>query len=1461
MAANNIYIQVDFNSQQAQQNVNALNQAIGQTGPVAQKSAAQATTAMGSMQIAVKQTTSAFGEMATALAGIGITRFISSMVDLSAEMNRAQQFMTAYAGSAAVGRDIIEQIRQVAKEGIFKVDDLLKAGQAMAAFGFEAKQIPIMLKVMTDQVTRLGGGIEQVNTLIRVFGRAMEKDFVGAGDALRAMPTLAVNVGKALQQALGTKNMDDVKKALKEGAIDPIQYINLIMHEMQNESKDAGLGINDAAKSFKNLGDEMRTAAAEFFGDKGFGPALTHLAKQISDLLEPLGRLSDKLKALPEPDKEWIVNITAIALAIGALSGALRILIAIGGPAITVIGALARAIWALVVALGAPEVLLVTGIATAIGVAILAFPEQAKKLEKVIGDFFSTMWTNIQSVMSYQVTKWFEDIGNKMKEFWEKAKGFYQDIFGGAKKTGVGLGGALETISKTPMEQLHPLDDVKQEVKFDELQKQVTEWSDNASKSILQALSSPVEAVAIKYKDLFDKLKEKFKEYYTSEEHQAELTAQLTAAMRMEMEAKLFEKEKKHIEDVAKLQEERVKGSYEAQIAYIEAMDAQDLRGKVAAVDQITDLRVESVKEVARIQDDALKKNFDNLELLLRAHTEDFAKLGLDVEQVINDRRTEMKEKQAQIDQKRIDETAKYYLEGWKKANDLIIEDQKRVFEGFKSIFDEIFDAFTDRSKSMGQAFADMFKKMALGEARELFSSQLAATATQAAGYGRPEEQLRRGGGFIASLFMRGLTPRPPLAPPELYKAGTAESAVQGIIQPTTDVIEDTVKKTFEPMVGWSQSFEVSTGEFGNTVVAFSQAVDDFRGAAGQHAQASVQMEGSADRMSDASDSMAGSADAFEAASAETGVSPTLLRAVGWTESHFRAGAVSPKGAMGIMQLMPATAKALGVTDPFNVSQNVMGGAKFLEHLMDKYGGDIPKVLAAYNMGEPRYDRLLARGGTLPKSVQSYVDTVQAAMVQGAVDQVAETLPQRQFELPEGFSRGPGGELSYTPPPLAAVTQPELPTPPALYGAYGAGMAQLGLAGMPSAAELGALTIAPTPVEAAQAAQPGALGVGLGGALGILRQLGGAAGGGAGAQQAGLGGLSRYAKLLNLSNLKGLFGIGTTATGTPLWRLGGGGVKGVGIPDVMGNIPGGTTFSGVLSSQGVGMLAGMGGMALISEGLRKRVAPVTVAGGALAGLGIGNQLGLPPGMSMIAGAGGGLFMAGVQRGGGAGLAMTTAGGAIAGAGIGFMFGGPMGALIGAGIGAGVGAITGVVRMFVKTETERIRQQIKQVYGIDISNVQLLAQIKQIVDTKYGGSVSVGIRSQDVQDIVRLYALSTGQAAMLPRPMYAATIAQSMQGMQLQPVYQGGVKVQNPYTGPTTYQYQTAITEAQGLRAGTSLGVPGASGLITQQWQQLALQTIQGNPSAIAMASAAAASAGDSRLTTTQAMQEPLSALP
>lgn len=89
----------------------------------------------------------------------------------------------------------------------------------------------------------------------------------------------------------------------------------------------------------------------------------------------------------------------------------------------------------------------------------------------------------------------------------------------------------------------------------------------------------------------------------------------------------------------------------------------------------------------------------------------------------------------------------------------------------------------------------------------------------------------------------------------------------------------------------------------------------------------------------------------FEKAARQYGVPKDLLQAIGFHESGFQAGAVSSAGAMGIMQLMPATAQTMGVADPYNAEQNIMGGAKLLGQYAKQYDGDLKLMLAAYGAG------------------------------------------------------------------------------------------------------------------------------------------------------------------------------------------------------------------------------------------------------------------------------------------------------------------------------------------------------------------------------------------------------------------------------------------------------------------------------------------------------------------------------
>jgi hypothetical protein len=119
-------------------------------------------------------------------------------------------------------------------------------------------------------------------------------------------------------------------------------------------------------------------------------------------------------------------------------------------------------------------------------------------------------------------------------------------------------------------------------------------------------------------------------------------------------------------------------------------------------------------------------------------------------------------------------------------------------------------------------------------------------------------------------------------------------------------------------------------------------------------------------------------ADSIEDAARKYNLPGKLIESVIQAESGFRVDAVSPAGAQGLMQLMPGTAKELGVDDPFDARQNIDGGAAYLRQMLDRFDGDVKLALAAYNAGPGTVEKY---NGNVPyRETQNYIERVLKGM-------------------------------------------------------------------------------------------------------------------------------------------------------------------------------------------------------------------------------------------------------------------------------------------------------------------------------------------------------------------------------------------------------------------------------------------------------------------------------------------------
>lgn len=186
-------------------------------------------------------------------------------------------------------------------------------------------------------------------------------------------------------------------------------------------------------------------------------------------------------------------------------------------------------------------------------------------------------------------------------------------------------------------------------------------------------------------------------------------------------------------------------------------------------------------------------------------------------------------------------------------------------------------------------------------------------------------------------------------------------------IQSFENILQSTTKSNFGSLLLGPQSMKVNANLVKNTPAqSLTNALNEISGPAAVNSAAGVSASASKSQI----------LNMISKISEKHGVDEKLVKAVIKQESGFNPAATSKAGAMGLMQLMPATAKHLGVKDAYNPVQNVEGGVKYLKSMLNKYNGNIILALAAYNAGPGAVDKY---SGVPPyQETQNYVKNILA---------------------------------------------------------------------------------------------------------------------------------------------------------------------------------------------------------------------------------------------------------------------------------------------------------------------------------------------------------------------------------------------------------------------------------------------------------------------------------------------------
>jgi hypothetical protein len=1358
MAANRVYIQVDVGSADAEKNIANLNKGIKGLGDTSKKAGEEGAAGIGKVSIAIEQSSKAMEKMARALEGLAIAELGKKMLEAAEQVKRMDRAFTGMLGSAEAAAKMMEQIRAVAKGGLFSEQDLDRAGRALLNMGLAAGRVPGALQAISDHLAKFGGTPEDIDTITEALARMRE---MGALDVkeFKQLSQLGVDVVGALNRAGWRGSREQIVQAMREQRISGAFASTAILDEMAR-ARGAGAAArkDEATAALKDLNDNFRKLSVTIA--EILNPPLSALINMASDAV-------NWFRQLPNPIKETATALGLIAAALVSINTAWSL---VGGAKIAEwIGGMAAARGAAGVAAAAAGEGAVAGGAAAGGAAVAAG----------LGGLSITLLAGIAIAVAAAAG-------------WGISKGIASDMFQDwltSHPGAMGAAAAIQGVTGVPIlkggfvgphatpEQLEKAaTDTQQRLAAEDSQrkKELAEKVNQDEKAIDASRQRLAAARAAEVEGLAA-IEIKFRQIMYEDRGIGAALANDRLAKQIEIEREMYkyskqtdamreENQKAALEDEVRAYNQAAQR--EAQIAGFVIQDTADKRAEVLSrqveieIGYAEQIRTKNL-EIAELTH---KKAIDDLEDEKRRQlsalettkgmTAEQVKSTIERRQQVMDQ-TDAREKVAdekmaqnrvQVNRDADDEIAKHRRDMYQQLMDQATRDAEQTREITRQTTISHMERVAATGRLQFETGFEVTPQEKIGaiQAAAAYDMQQAEAIAQQKQVYMAEDLQRQ----LEAIDTLGAAAKASQADINLAKDKARALDAASELQLTGELADE------------EKRIRIETNRDANRIIVEEQReiFSKFENAVGQIFDAMF------DR------------------------SKSFWRSIG--DMALKAGKDLLKTAI-VPTISASLMTAAGM--PVELAPHGDYGTTGLGHFL----GQLVRhpVFGSSNMESADLWRLRLTGnGSVPVVITGQTSPAKA-----------EVKSDQKITIRHE----------------------------AAGGAAGAGGGGWNLPFLPGLSPM--MPLSATPSEVQQAARITTTFTGDTGVFGqqVANLPGYTAGGGGGA---GLGGI--------LSSLGGGGAAGGAAGGAGLGQLGTLASL-ANMPLIPQNAPQMMQMIGKLSSlKGLG-----GGLSGLGTSLAGLIGPAALVGG-IAGVKGGFDLGQwaqrQTGARKALGAAGAVGL-GALSGVVGMLGLATMFPELL---IPFLAAGPIGWIAAAGVGAAI-ALIGLMK---KSDTQHARDLIKQMYGIDIRNQQVLAQVVAIAKQKYGGAISLAVASPEVQQLVNLYAATQGMGPVGPRPMYPATFAQSAAGLQLQPTYSNGQLVASPYSGTTTQQWATAgmLQSAQSQNLLIQLDPRAASQLFSGQ----VVNVINSNPTAVGNANTSSIVSGSNRSSQLGGLLEP-----